>query len=81
MKTFGPSYHKSFPQPPPPRYKQIFAAHARISIPIEYVITIYEACHPLEDRYEEYLRHGVDGEMVEKYLDTVLQLNRIIKKN
>jgi len=44
-------------------------------------MSAYEACHTLGNKEEAYASYGVDGQMVEQYLDTVLQLNRILKKN
>ena len=73
----------SFCRPGMPKKKQVFSGHAKIVVPIEYVLTVYEACHLIEDpciRYDVYMNHGVDGRMVEKYLDKVLELNRTMKK-
>ncbi len=77
------SYHRPFPSPPPPKGKQVFAPHANTTVPLDYVITVYESCHTIMDKQQKmemYATYGVDGEMVETYLDTVLQLNRIVKK-
>ena len=77
------AFHPTFPNPPPrrPPPKQIFAPHAKTSVSIDYVMSAYEACHTLGNKEEAYASYGVDGQMVEQYLDTVLQLNRILKKN
>lgn len=66
-----------------PAPKQIFAPHANTYVSITYALDIYERCKTVEDavmKKDMYAMYGVDGDMVERYLDEVMKLERLFQK-